>query len=105
MWLGMTRNELHTRTISSATMSTFTSLDTLPASCSRRSWPATNARTVASVRPPSPIVEGTSAFGSAAISPPISGFRRKARSELTKPSTTRSAAVSACSMSMRNWSK
>ena len=41
-------------------------------------------------------------FGSAAISPRITGLRRKARNELTKPSTTRSAAVSACSMSMRN---
>ena len=34
--------------------------------------------------------------------PPIIGLPRIARSELTKPSTTRSAAVSACWMSMRN---
>ena len=32
-------------------------------------------------------------------------FEAMARRELTKPSTTRSAAVSACSMSSRNWSR
>ena len=50
---------LQTRTISSATTSTFTSPATLPASCSRRSWPATNSRTEARVLPPSAIVAGT----------------------------------------------
>ena len=93
------------RTIISATRLTSTSAATWPPRCSSRSLSARNRCTVPRVRPPSPVMDGTTDSGSAIISPPIRGLWRMARIELTKPTATRSATVRASRMSMMNWSK